>query len=129
MAVLGAHDAPLASTRSFGLSVVVNRVVCAPAIVRVGVAEQGPAASPVAGATATSAPATTSDATPTCAKRLPTMPPDPRAPASRATPVAPEHRCPISGVLPWMGRYYRFWGDDAASPAAGRIMRRTWPRP
>src|SRR6478609_3669114 len=51
MAVLGAHDAAFASTRSFGLSVAVNRVVCAPLIVRVGVAEQGPAAPPVVGAT------------------------------------------------------------------------------
>src|SRR6478735_117669 len=77
MAVFGSHDAASAFTRSFGLSVVVNRDVCGPVIVRVGDAEHTPAAPPGAGA-ATSGPAvTTRAAIAARATRLLTLPPDP----------------------------------------------------
>src|SRR3954470_689053 len=89
MAVLGAHDAPSALTRSFGLRVVVNRAVCAPVIVRVGNAEHGPAAPPVPGAIATTPPAATSAAIATFATRLPTMPPDPCAWSPNRSTAAP----------------------------------------
>src|SRR6478752_8387463 len=66
---LAAHDAASAFTRSFGLSVVVNRDVCAPVIVRVGDAEHTPAAPPGAGAVTTT-PAVTRAAIAACATRL-----------------------------------------------------------
>src|SRR6478735_9156631 len=74
MSVDGAHDAVLASTRSFGESVVTKREVCAPLIVRVGVAEHGPTAPELDG-TATSPEPSTTAATMTLLARFTRRPP------------------------------------------------------
>src|SRR4051812_4756933 len=77
MAALGAHVAASAFTRSLGFNVAVNRAVCAPVMVRVGDAEQAPAAPPVAGAASSGPDVTTRAAIAASATRLFTLPPDP----------------------------------------------------
>src|SRR6476619_1504245 len=82
MVVDGAHEAASAFTRSFGLSVVVNRVVCAPVMVRVATAEHGPTAPDGPLPTATRPLPTTSAAISTLPHRRVTRPP-------RTSPVIP----------------------------------------
>src|SRR5690242_15187186 len=87
MVVDGAHDAVSALTRSLGFSVLVKREVCTPGMVRVGVAEQGPAA-PAAVGTATSPAVATTAPSSTLWTRMLTLPPQLR-PANRTVATPP----------------------------------------
>ena len=117
MAVDGAHDAASALTRSFGLSVVVKRDVCAPVIVRVGDAEHGPAAPPVAGRDRHE-PAGHDERRDRCVSRHAS----PRCLPIRVCGHPGPARPPARGVR-WVDRYRAYrpeWGDatDFSAPVA-----------
>src|SRR6478752_9661193 len=87
MVVDGAHDAASALTRSLGFSMLVKRAVCAPEMVRVAIAEHGPAAPALAGTATSPAVATTAPSS-TLWTRMLTLPPQ-LLPANPAVATPP----------------------------------------